>query len=72
MTSDNPIYEKFQVKRTDGTDAPGLKHAGCEYFVLDLTHDEFAPKAIVAYAEACQQTHPILASSLRQILDRQS
>lgn len=68
MTIDGPIYEKFVVIRADGTDAPGLKHDGCDYFVLDLTHDEFARKAIGAYAEACHSTHPELASALRRKL----
>lgn len=45
------IYEKYIVKRTDGTDEPGGKHHGCELFVLDLTHDPVARKAARKYAD---------------------
>lgn len=64
-----PLYNKFQVRRTDGRDAPGEKHDDCTYFVLDLDHDEFAEPAIRAYAEACKETHPQLAKSLRVWLE---
>lgn len=43
------LYAKFQVERTDGRSAPGEKHDGCEYFVLDLTHDPHAIPALKAY-----------------------
>lgn len=59
------LHEKFTVRRTDGRDAPGQKHHGCDYFVLDLNHDEGAPAAIRAYASAVEQTRPQLASDLR-------
>lgn len=59
-----PLYNKFQVRRTDGRDAPGEKHDDCTYFVLDLTHDPFAVPAIRAYAEACRESHPGLANGL--------
>ena len=36
------LYEKFAVERTDGKSKIGEKHEGCEYFVLDLTHDPHA------------------------------
>ena len=42
---DRGLYEKFTVRRTDGSDAVGFKHRGCEYFVLDLTHDKYAVPA---------------------------
>lgn len=58
------LYEKFQVRRSDGTDLPGCKHYGCRYFVLDMTHDEFAKPAIVAYATACKEKFPELAKDL--------
>lgn len=48
------LYGKFRVQRTDGRDAPGEKHDGCSYFVLDLTHDEHARAAALAYAESCE------------------
>lgn len=58
------LFNKFNVTRTDGTDAPGGKHEGCEYFVLDLTHDPFAMAAIRAYADACRKQKPALAADL--------
>lgn len=38
--SDKGLYQKFIVYRTDGTSEKGGKHAGCDYFVLDIDHDE--------------------------------
>lgn len=59
------LYNKFTVARTDGQSAPGEKHDECEYFVLDLTHDEFAAAALRAYADACEGQYPMLAADLR-------
>jgi hypothetical protein len=59
------LYEKFEVKRRDGTSEPGKKHHGCEYFVLDLTHDKYAADALEAYANACRAEYPELAKDLR-------
>ena len=59
------IYNKFNVTRTDGTDAPGEKHFGDEYFVLNLTTDKHTIPAIAAYAESCAAEYPLLASDLR-------
>lgn len=61
------IYNKFEVRRTDGSSEPGKKHALCDYFVLDLDHDPFAAPALRAYAEACRETHPELAADLTAI-----
>ena len=47
-------HEKFEVTRTDGSSAPGQRHAECEYFVLDLAHDPDAKVALLAYAVACR------------------
>ena len=58
------LYRKFEVRRVDGSDAPGGKHRGCRYFVLDVDHDAFAPIALGAYAAACEDTHPKLARDL--------
>ncbi len=58
------LYGKFNVQRTDGRDAPGQKHHGCRYFVMDLDHDPYAIAAIRAYAVACRPTHPQLAADL--------
>ncbi|MGE5523418.1 MAG: hypothetical protein ACM3SS_06875, partial [Rhodospirillaceae bacterium] len=59
------LYHKFNVERTDGSSAPGGKHHGCDYFVLDMTHDAFAKAALTAYADACEKEYPLLADDLR-------
>lgn len=61
-----PLNEqKYKVERTDGSTAPGGKHAACPYFVLDLVHDKFAAPALRAYAEACEAEFPLLARDIR-------
>ena len=60
------LFRKFDVCRTDGSDAPGGKHHGCRYFVLDVDHDAFAAAALGAYAAACEATHAELARDLRE------
>lgn len=59
------LYRKYDVRRTDGSDAPGGKHHGCDYFVLDATHDPHALTALSAYADAVEATHPELAVDMR-------
>lgn len=59
------LFRKFDVRRVDGSDAPGGKHHGCRYFVLDVDHDPHAVPALVAYADACEATHPQLAQDIR-------
>lgn len=58
------LFRKFEVRRVDGSDAPGGKHHGCLYFVLDIDHDPHARAALRAYADACATTHPELARDL--------
>jgi hypothetical protein len=58
------LFRKFDVRRTDGSDAPGGKHDGCSYFVLDVDHDPHAKPALTAYAEAVRATHPLLADDM--------
>jgi len=62
------IYDKFRVERTDGQSAPGEKHDGCRYFVLDVDHDIFAAAALDAYARACRREYPKLAHNILQML----
>jgi hypothetical protein len=62
------VYKKFNVTRTDGSSEPGGKHEGCQYFVIDVTHDPFAKAALVAYAEACQTENPTLSLDLLRLL----
>lgn len=59
------LYGKFHVERTDGKSAPGEKHDGCEYFVLDLTHDPHAIPALAAYCISCDPEYPLLGRDLR-------
>jgi len=59
------LFQKFEVRQTDGSSEPGGKHEGCEYFVLDTDHDPHARAALSAYADACEFTHPLLARDLR-------
>ncbi|CAJ8845363.1 gp03 [Burkholderia pseudomallei] len=58
------LYRKFEVRRVDGSSEPGGKHHDCEYFVLDMTHDQHARAALRAYADACASTHPELSADL--------
>ena len=55
------MYGKYRVKKLG--DAAG-KHSECAYFVLDVTHDPFAIPALIAYAEACRKSHPLLSADL--------
>ena len=73
MPSDCPVsdrerglYDKFRLERLDGKSAAGEKHDGCEYFVLDLTHDPHAIDALIAYAESCAEGYPVLSSDLNR------
>ena len=59
------LYRKFHVVRADGRSAHGKKHDGCEYFVLDLTHDPHALPALKAYEESCREDFPALADDLQ-------
>lgn len=59
------LFKKFIVSRADGANAPGGKHADCDYFVLDLTHDKHAIPAAAAYADSCAMAYPALAKDLR-------
>lgn len=59
---------KFTVRRKDGSDAPDGKHNGCEYFVLDLTHDTHAMPALRAYAASARADgYEALADDLERI-----
>ncbi len=63
------LYSKFIVQRADGRSAPGEKHDGCEYFVLDLDHDPFAVHALRAYANLCRRKYPKLSVDLVKRID---
>jgi hypothetical protein len=59
------LYQKYEVRRTDGSSEPGGKHEGCQYFVLDMDHDPYAVDALEAYMKACYPTYRRLAEHLR-------
>lgn len=59
------LYNKYTVRRSDGTSEAGEKHEHCSYFVIDLNHDKYAKAALLAYAEACAEEFPLLAEDLR-------
>lgn len=44
-------HNKFRVARIDGEHKAGKKHDGCEYFVLDLTHDPHAVATVMLYGQ---------------------
>lgn len=58
------LYGKYLIERTDGSSGPDGKHAGCDYFVLDLVHDKHAKAALNAYAKSCAIEFPELARDL--------
>jgi hypothetical protein len=62
------LYAKYAVTRLDGRSEPGCKHADCQYFVLDITHDPFAAAAVRAYATACKRQFPTLAHDLNRLV----
>jgi hypothetical protein len=59
------LYHKYNVERTDGSSAPGGKHHGDEFFVLNMTTDRHAIPALRAYAKSCASDYPALAADLR-------
>lgn len=64
---------KFIVRRTDGRDAPGEKHDGCQYFVLDLTHDPHARVAAGAYASSARADgFEALARELEALIEQEA
>ena len=58
------LFRKYEVKRIDGTDQGSGKHAGCEYFVLDISHDKHAHAALTAYALSAMSTNCDLARDM--------
>lgn len=67
------LYQKFNVTRIDGSDAPGERNHGHHYLVLDLDKlatDSHAKAAVIAYAESCEDDYPQLAADLRSYTDR--
>lgn len=68
-TEQQGVFQKFDVRRTDGSSAPGGKHHDCRYFVLDVDHDALAKPALRAYATACAVTHPDLSADMVKRFD---
>lgn len=61
------IYDKYWVERRND---PLAKHVDCNYFVLDLNHDKFAPDALAQYAAACAEEYPQLAEDLWNLISK--
>lgn len=61
------LFHKFDVTRADGTSAPGQKHGGCRYFVLDIDHDPFADECLRIYAQQCRREYPLLAEDITSL-----
>jgi hypothetical protein len=66
------LYNKFNISRTDGKDAPGGKHEGDKYFVLNLTTDKHSIPALATYADACNDEYPVLAADLRAMIAKKA
>ena len=64
------LMNKYVIIRTDGD--PTGKHAVCNYFVLDIDHDEDARDALSFYADMVQIKRPNLSADLRRLLDELS
>ena len=59
------LYRKYEVRRLHD---PSGKHEDCEYYVLDWKHDPFTIPAMSVYADACAAKFPVLAASLRYMV----
>lgn len=64
------LHDKYRVERTDGLHEAGGKHDGCEYFVLDLTHDPLARGAVRFYADWVRRDSPEFAAELIEWVDQ--
>lgn len=65
------LFGKFYISRQDGSSMPGGKHDGCDYFVLDVTHDPLAIAPLRKYAEdARREGYVLLADDLDAMIDR--
>ena len=67
MSNTRGLFNKFLIQRVDNSHLPGGKHHGCQYFVLDLTHDVHAITALKAYAKACTD-RPNLSEDLYRLI----
>jgi hypothetical protein len=56
---DGTLSGKYLVERADGQRRPDSR-----YFVLNYASDPYARAAMLAYADACETTHPTLAQDL--------
>ena len=63
-------YHKYDVKRVDEGGNEDIVHEACDFFVLDLTHDVHAVKALRQYRDAMVGVNMDLARDLTDILGR--
>lgn len=59
------LYAKYEVHRIDD---PEGKHDDCQYFVLDVKHDEAARFALREYAAYVRHKYPSLADDLERMV----
>lgn len=62
------LYQRYTVKRVDGSSLPLGRHHHCHYFVIDLNHDIYAGPALEAYADRCIDQYPLLAKDLYELV----
>ena len=66
MVSDfNGLHDKYSVTRNDGD----LYHSNCDYFVLDITHDVAARKALLRYGRLIRYQNPKLCHDIMRKLN---
>lgn len=70
MIDERGLLHKYNVFRVDGSDEEGGKHCGCDYFVLDLTHDPDAALAAAYYAGLCSESRPNLSADLQSLVSK--
>lgn len=63
-------YHKYNVQRVDEGNNEAEVHKDCDFFVLDLTHDVHAVRALDKYREAMVGVDTQLAIDLTIILAR--
>lgn len=65
MSDERGLYQKYVVKRVDGTPIAG------PIFVLELGRDPYAVYGLKGYLESLDaaKVHPALADDLREIVD---
>lgn len=64
MSDKRGLHGKFIIARRDNKHLLGQKHHGCDYFVLDLTHDQHGIQVVRYYATLCREDRPQLSQEI--------